>query len=67
MSQQSWYATGDGGIGKFAQPQNRGNQKNKENGGEPAISARDHTAALIEKFEEDKDWVKIGDKDGENA
>jgi len=31
------------------------------------ISARDNTAALIEKIEEDKEWVKVGDKDSDET
>ena len=31
------------------------------------ISSRAHTNAIIEKIEEDKEWVKIGDKDCDEA
>jgi len=63
-SKQSWYETADG-FGKAALPQNRGvnsknrDEKDKEN---PAmISSRDHANSIIEKIEEDKEWVKVED------
>jgi hypothetical protein len=31
------------------------------------ISARDHTNSIIEKIEEDKEWVKIGDNNCEES
>ena len=60
ISQQSLY--GPEGFGKLAKPQNRANQKNRdvnEDRVEPAISARDNNAELIQNMEQDKDWVQI--------
>ena len=68
MSQQSWFETADGGFGKATNPQNQAAAKNREQMEVPAmISARDNTAALIEKIEEDKEWVKVGDKDSDET
>ena len=63
-SKQSWYETADG-FGKLALPQNRAvTMKTKDEKENPScmISSRTNTNAIVEKFEEDKEWVKIGDK-----
>lgn len=31
------------------------------------ISSRTNTNAIVERFEEDKEWVKIGEKNSEDA
>ena len=62
-SKQSWYETADG-FGKLALPQNRAvTMKTKDEKENPScmISSRTNTNAIVEKFEEDKEWVKIGE------
>ena len=68
-SKQSWYETADG-FGKLALPQNRAvTMKTKDEKENPScmISSRTNTNAIVEKFEEDKEWVKIGDKNTDDA
>jgi hypothetical protein len=54
----------------LALPQNRAvTMKTKDEKENPScmISSRTNTNAIVEKFEEDKEWVKIGEKNSDDA